>query len=64
MEQNLIQETPVTEAERLDSMKPNAGVPHDTVLTDIHGERVKIVYEYDQDNNKTGWHTELVEGTN
>ena len=64
MEPNLIQETPITEAERLDSMKPDAGVPNDTVVTSPAGEKERIIYEYDENNNVTGWHKEPVEGSN
>jgi hypothetical protein len=48
----------VTEAERLKSLVPNPGVPDGTIWTDVHGQKVKVVYEYDDASQVTGWHVE------
>lgn len=51
-----------TEAERLDSMVPDAGVEDGTVVRSPQGEEEKIVYDYDVDGNVVGWHKEVVNG--
>lgn len=51
---------PPTEAERLESLVPNAGVPDGTIWTDVHGNEVKVVYEFDDAKTVTGWHVEPV----
>jgi hypothetical protein len=56
------QEPVPTEAERLEALIPNAGVPDGTIWTDVHGVSVKVVYEYDKAKQVTGWHVEPQEG--
>lgn len=55
-EENIV----VTEAERLDALKPDPGVSED-VVTSPHGNTEKIVLDYDEDGNLIGWHKEPVE---
>lgn len=50
----------VTEAERLDEMKPQPDVENGTIVQDTEGRSEKIVYDKDEDGNVTGWHKEAV----
>jgi hypothetical protein len=65
MENNIIStESVLTEAERLDLLKPNPGVDHGEEVFDIADNPTGeiMVHEYDKDGNISGWHKEVKGG--
>lgn len=58
-----IEETVVTEAERLADMQPNPGHSDGEVISEPNGDKVAVVFDYDNNRNLIGWHKEPVGGS-
>lgn len=56
-------ETPIVETPvEAGPTAPDAGVPHETIVTNPNGEQEKIIYEADEHGTVIGWHKEVVGG--